>query len=68
MRCSHLDGIIAVLDRLEIEIAKPLSNEIEDPAKYYNWKGLFALVLKAAVSEDYTYIFSVRSMLVVGMM
>lgn len=57
MRRSPLNGIVAALDGIAVAIVKPRSDHIEDPRKYYNRKGFFAIVVQAAVSADYKFLF-----------
>ena len=50
-------GAICALDGCAVEIREPSVTEVSDPRKYRNRKGFFALVLQAAVTSEYRFVF-----------
>lgn len=52
-----MTGIIAALDYLADKISNPWTDDINDPRKYYNRKGFFAISVQAAVSADYRFLY-----------
>ena len=56
-RKTPIHGIIAALDGLAVAIEKPKSAEVSDPKKYRNRKNFLAVVVQAAVTADYKFVF-----------
>lgn len=57
LRRSPMVGIIGALDGIEIESRQRLQKDASNARKYYNWKGLFTLVVQAVASTDYKFSF-----------
>lgn len=54
---SSITVIIGALDGWVVTISKPKITETKIPRKYCNRKFFFAIVLQAAVSVDYRFVF-----------
>lgn len=56
-RRSPITGIIAALDGVAVAIEKPSTRDVSDPKKYRNRKNFFAILVQAAVTADYKFVF-----------
>lgn len=56
-RRSPIKGIIAALDGVAVAIEKPSRTDVSDPKKYRNRKNFFAILVQAAVTADYKFVF-----------